>query len=119
MNKREFVRRVGGASLGLLVSDRLLAQYANVAPERLAEDEVFWASIRGKFRLKPDCINLENGFFCLQPEEVLDALVTKVREINYEASYYMRTRQADDKLSVRKRLATIAGCSPEELIITR
>ena len=31
----------------------------------------------------------------------------------------MRTRQADDKLAVRTRLAKMAGCSPEELIITR
>ena len=31
----------------------------------------------------------------------------------------MRTRQQDDKLAVRKRLAAMAGCSHEELIITR
>ena len=31
----------------------------------------------------------------------------------------MRTRQGDDKLAVRTRLAQMAGCSPEELIITR
>jgi selenocysteine lyase/cysteine desulfurase len=42
-----------------------------------------------------------------------------VRSVNLEASHYMRTRQVDDKLRIRGRLAAFAGCSPEELIITR
>jgi selenocysteine lyase/cysteine desulfurase len=50
---------------------------------------------------------------------VLDAFVGHVRDINYEASHYMRTRQFDDKLAARARLARMAGCAPEELIITR
>ncbi|MEP7002384.1 MAG: aminotransferase class V-fold PLP-dependent enzyme, partial [bacterium] len=119
MNKREFLRTIGGASLGLLLGDRLWAQYAELSPSALAEDEPFWALIREKYRLKPDYINLENGYFSMQSQPVLEAFVGRVREINYEASYYMRTRQYDDKLAARTRLARMAGCSPEELIITR
>ena len=119
MNKREFLRTMGGASLGLLVGDRLWAQYADVPPHVLAQDEPFWDLLRQKYRLKPDYINLENGYFSMQSEPVLDAFIGRVREINYEASYYMRTRQFDDKLAARKQLATMAGCSHEELIITR
>jgi selenocysteine lyase/cysteine desulfurase len=119
MKKRDFLRAIGGASMSILLSDRLWAQYSTLAPDALAREEPFWAAIRAKFRLKPDYINLENGFFCMMPEEVLDALVTRVRETNYEASYYMRTRQGDDKLDVRRKLAVMAGCSPEEVIITR
>jgi selenocysteine lyase/cysteine desulfurase len=119
MHKREFIRTLGGASLGLLLGDRLWAQYAELPPHVLAEDEAFWALIRSKYRLKPQYINLENGYFSMQSEPVLDAFIGRVREINYEASYYMRTRQYDDKLAVRTRLAAMAGCSPEELIITR
>jgi len=110
---------MGGASIGLLVGDRLWAQYAELPPRALAEDEPFWALIREKYRLKPDYINLENGYFSMQSQSVLEAFIGRVREINYEASYYMRTRQFDDKLAARKQLATMAGCSPEELIITR
>ena len=110
---------MGGASIGLLVGDRLWAQYAELPPRALAEDEPFWALIREKYRLKPDYINLENGYFSMQSQPVLEAFIGRVREINYEASYYMRTRQFDDKLAARKQLATMAGCSPEELIITR
>lgn len=119
MNKRDFLRTMGGASLGLLLGDRLWAQYAELPPRTLAEDEPFWALIREKYRLKPDYINLEHGYFSMQSQPVLEAFVGRVREINYEASYYMRTRQFDDKLAARKQLATMAGCSPEELIITR
>jgi len=119
MHKREFIRTLGGASLGLLLGDKLWAQYGEQPASALAEDEAFWALIRGKYRLKPDYINLENGYFSMQAEPVLDAFIGQVRSLNYEASYYMRTRQYDDKLAVRKRLAAIGGCSADELIITR
>ena len=119
MNKREFLRTMGGASLGLLLGDRVWAQYAQVQPSSLASDEEFWALIRKQYRLTPDYINLENGYFSMQAQPVLEAFVGRVREVNYEASHYMRTRQFDDKLAARTQLAAMAGCSPEELIITR
>ena len=119
MNKREFLRTMGGASVGLLLGDRLWAQYAQLPPRALAEDEPFWALIREKYRLTPDYINLENGYFSMQSEPVLEAFIGRVRAINYEASHYMRTRQVSDKLAARTRLAAMAGCSPNELIITR
>ena len=119
MNKRDFLRTMGGASIGLLLGDRLGAQYADLPPRALAEDEPFWALIREKYRLKPDYINLENGYFSMQSQPVLESFIGRVREINYEASYYMRTRQFDDKRAARSQLARMAGCSPEELIITR
>jgi selenocysteine lyase/cysteine desulfurase len=119
MNKREFLRTMGGASLGVLLGDRVWAQYAQVPPSALAPDERFWALIRQQYRLTPDYINLENGYFSMQARPVLEAFVGRVREINYEASHYMRTRQFDDKLAARTQLAAMGGCSPEELIITR
>ncbi len=119
MNKRDFLRTVGGASLGLAFGPELLRAYAHVPAAALAEDEAFWASVRGKFTLTPDYINLENGFYCFQPEEVLAEFIKNVRAINVEASHYMRTRQGDDKLRVRTKLAALAGCGPDELIITR
>ena len=119
MNKREFVRTIGGASLGVLFGPELLARYSRLTPTALAEDETFWATIRGQYRLTPDYINLENGYYSMQAEPVLEAFIGRVREINRSASYYMRTRQFDDKLAVRTRLARMAGCSPDELVITR
>ena len=119
MNKRDFLRTVGGASLGMMFGPDLLARYASTPAATLAEDEPFWAAVRAKFKLTPDYINLENGYYCFQPEEVLDVFIKNVRAINVEASHYMRTRQYDDKLRARTKLAAMAGCSPDELIITR
>ena len=119
MNKRDFLRTVGGASLGMMFGPELLARLASTPAAALARDEPFWAAIRAKFKLTPDYINLENGYYCFQPEEVLEAFIGNVRAINVEASHYMRTRQADDEIAARTRLAALAGCSPGELIITR
>lgn len=119
MNKREFLRTLGGASLGVFLLPEQLARYARLPAATLARDEDFWAGIRKRYRINPDYINLENGYFCLQAQEVLEGFIAHVRGVNLEASHYMRTRQYDDKLAVRKRLAAMAGCSPEELIVTR
>lgn len=119
MNKRDFLRTVGGASLGLAFGPELLAQYAGMPAATLAEDEKFWAAVRAKFQLTPDYINLENGYYCFQPEEVLEAFIGHVRRVNVMGSRYMRTVKDEDKHRVRTKLAGLAGCSPAELIITR
>ena len=122
MNKRDFVRTVGGGAAAMAFGpdlNSLFARYAHVPAAALAEDEKFWATIRTKFKLKPDYINLENGYYCFQPEEVLTAFVNHVRAINLEGSRYMRTVRVSDKLRVRTKLAAMAGCSPDELVITR
>jgi len=119
MNKREFLRTAGGASLGLLIGDSLWAKYAPMPAAALAREEDFWTEIRGKYLLKPDYINLENGYFSMQSQPVLEAFIEKVRYINTEGSYYYRTRLIPDKTAMRDKLAALAGCAPEELIITR
>jgi len=119
MNKREFLRTLGSASLGVMVAPATLERYARMPYAELAQQDAFWATIRGKYRLTPDYINLENGYYSMQAEPVLDAFMGHVRRTNYEASRYMRTAQVPDKLRVRTRLAGLAGCSAEELIVTR
>lgn len=119
MNKREFFRTAGGASLGLLIGDDLWAKYSAMPAPVLARSEDFWDEIRGKYLLKPDYINLENGYYSMQAQPVLEAFIEKVRYVNREHSYYYRTRLVPDKTAARDKLAALAGCAPEELIITR
>src|SRR5678816_463594 len=102
-----------------MFSPSVLSRYMAMPHAELAQDEAFWATIRGKYKLTPEYINLENGYYSMQAEPVLEAFIGHVRSINVQASRYMRTRQIDDKLRVRTRLAKMAGVSPEELIITR
>src|SRR5688572_23499772 len=119
MDKRDFLRTAASASLGVLLGDRAWARFADLPPERLAQEEDFWAAVRGKYRLKPDYINLESGYYSMQATPVLEAFIVTVREINYQGSHYMRTTLVPDKAAVRDKLAALAGCSPAELCITR
>jgi selenocysteine lyase/cysteine desulfurase len=119
MNKRLFLSTAGNATLGLMLSPSLLAQYAMKPATAVAQDESFWSVIRAQFRLTTDYVNLENGYYCFQPEPVLEAFIDHVRALNLEASHYMRTRQVDDKRRIREKLAAFAGCAPDELIVTR
>lgn len=119
ITKRTFIKSVLAVPLfGASFSD-LMADPKNENATQLSENEDFWANIRSDYRLKPDYINLENGYYCMLPQTILEAHVQQVREMNYQASFYMRTRQFDDKAKVRHRLASLVGCSQEELILTR
>jgi selenocysteine lyase/cysteine desulfurase len=119
MQKREFLRTLGGSALGLFLSPDLLDRMAALPPAALAQDDPFWGAIRQLYRLPAEYLNLESGYFSMQAEPVLEAFVRHAREVNAEASHYMRTRAAADKLRVRTRLAGLAGCPAEELVITR
>jgi selenocysteine lyase/cysteine desulfurase len=119
MNKREFLRTSAVGGLGLLLGDRVWARFAGLSTEQIAQDDAFWTAIRAKYRLKPDYINLESGYYSMQATPVLEAFITKVREINYQASFYLRGPQVPDKAAARDKLAALAGCSPAELCITR
>ncbi len=130
MDKRTFLKQLTLAGMGWPLSgrsgplsDSLLSEwvgrFGDQRAEMLAGADDFWAGIRNGYRLKPDYINLENGYYCIQPEEILEAFMTRVREVNYQGAYFMRTVQFERKKAMAARLAEIAGCSAEELIITR
>lgn len=99
--------------------EKLVTKYENIIPSVIAEDESFWEEVRKGYMIKPDYINLENGYYCFLPQETLENFISHVREINYQGSYYMRTKRTDDKKAMTSKLAKLAGCSEEELIITR
>lgn len=123
MDKRTFLKNAGLAGLGGLLSMEALAKMfesvSAIPSTDLAREEDFWATIRQGYRLKPDFINLENGYYNFIPEQVLEKFIEHVREVNYQGSYYMRTFQVANKKAMAAKLAAVAGCSPEELIITR
>ena len=120
MKKRQFLKRLGQTAL---VSPFLgwpvegFAQDQNVPyPEN---EEAFWKRIRMDYHLKPDYINLENGYYNFVPTPILNKYLEHVRKVNYEASYYMRTEQWDNKDAVAARLAKLVNCAEKELIVTR
>ncbi len=123
MDKRTFLKDAGLAGIGCMLGfDGIAGLVRNISAlpsAQVAGDEDFWASIRNGYRLKPDFINFENGYYNFLPEQLLEKFIGHVREINYQGSYYMRTVQFENKKSMATKLAAVAGCSPDELIITR
>lgn len=121
MNKRTFIKNISlFAAVPVFGNiDKWVKEYEHITPEELAGNENFWEGIRKGFRLKSDYINLENGYYCFLPQETLEKFISHVREINYQGSYYMRTKRFDDNIAMAEKLAVLAGCSGEELVITR
>ena len=119
MHKRDFLRSLGATTVATLLGEKLWAQYEPLPAVDLAGAEDFWVALRKKYRLKPDYINLEHGYYSMQATPVLEAFISDVREVNYQASYYMRTVQTPNKDASRAELARLAGCSVDEIIITR
>ncbi|MCU0407445.1 MAG: aminotransferase class V-fold PLP-dependent enzyme [Bacteroidales bacterium] len=123
MDKRTFIKNAGLAGIGSMISLDALAglmnDLAEISSSELAGDEDFWAGIRKLYRLKPEYINLENGYYNFLPEPVLEKFIQHVRDVNLQGSFYMRTVQFENKKAMAAKLAELAGCNTDELIITR
>ena len=123
MDKRTFIKNAGllsvGSVFGLENLTQLMNSVSDLPSSVLAKDEDFWAKIRDGYLLKPDYINLENGYYCFLPQATLENFIRHVREVNYQGSFYMRTVQVENKKKVAAKLAEIAGCPADELVITR
>lgn len=121
MDKRRFFKTLSNVALGTTLIP--LSGYSNTSdecsPYPLNDEEEFWKRIRKDYDLKPDYINLENGYYNFVPKPILNKYIEHVKKVNYEASYYMRTEQWDNKNKMASRLSSLVGCSAEELVITR
>jgi selenocysteine lyase/cysteine desulfurase len=85
----------------------------------LASDEKFWKEIRKQYLLKPDYINLENGYYNFIPQPLLEKFIGHVREVNYQGAYYMRNNAVENKKRVTAKLAALVGCEADQVAITR
>lgn len=121
MKKRQFLKRLGQAAVVTpFLSIPVSAQNEDTnVPYPKNNDDEFWKRIRKDYSLKPDYINLENGYYNFVPTPIMNNHLKHIKNVNYEASFYMRTVQWDNKKKVAARLANLVGCQSEELIITR
>ncbi|MCW5515058.1 aminotransferase class V-fold PLP-dependent enzyme [Muriicola sp. Z0-33] len=121
MNKRDFLRQmVGLAAVSPFLPMTLKANTINV-PEGYDyhfEDD-FWKRIRKDYALKPEYVNLENGYYNIAPQPTINKFVEHVKMVNYQGSHYMRTVQWDNKKRVADKLARLVNCGNDELVITR
>ncbi|MFC4220997.1 aminotransferase class V-fold PLP-dependent enzyme [Flagellimonas marina] len=121
MKKRQFLRYVGSAAMAApFFPITASAQDSSaIVPYPDKNSEAFWERIRMDYRLKPEYINLENGYYNFVPTPILNKYIEHVREVNYQGSYYMRTVQWENKNKAAARVAQLVNCSEKELIITR
>ena len=121
MLKRDFLKRVGQAAMvtPFLPITATAQIKSEPKPYPINDDDEFWKRIREDYALKPDYINLENGYYNFAPKPILEKFIGHVKMVNYEASHYMRTVQWDNKQNVADRLAKLVNCESGELVITR
>ena len=122
MKKRTFLKAFSAATMAPSLFDQmdqwnLLLDGASAT--EVARNEAYWETIRSGYKLKPDYINLENGYYSMTPQYTMERYHDLINEVNYQASYYMRTEQWDNKDSAAARLAELIGASPDEVVITR
>ncbi|MBH2005599.1 MAG: aminotransferase class V-fold PLP-dependent enzyme [Sphingobacteriia bacterium] len=123
MDKRSFLKTFALAGLAAPLTGSAMSKWidaaAGIPAETLAADEPYWEGIRKHYLLKPDYINLENGYYNILPQEILEGYIQHIRNVNYQGSYYMRTVQFENKKAIATKVAALTGCNTEEFILTR
>ncbi|HVJ54907.1 MAG TPA: aminotransferase class V-fold PLP-dependent enzyme [Aliidongia sp.] len=90
------------------------------APVRIEpSDENRWAEIRKNFEVASGYINLENGYFGIQPAPVLAAFQRYTAQVNAETSHFLRLRFPTLLEEVMAALAAFTGAAADELVLTR
>lgn len=129
-NRRSFLQRAGIFSATAFLSsltqpawsrnlDAALRNAEGVSPDELATEEDFWYYIQQSFTVSPSLINLNNGGVSPAPKTVQDAMKRYYDLSNEAPSYYMWRVLDQGREPLRKNLARMAGCSPEEIAINR
>jgi len=129
-DRRNFLRKLAGAAGASVVLpfyhsaqgqslQALLQDRQGVSATELAGDETFWYQIKQAYTVSSNIINLNNGGVCPQPRVVQEAVERYNQLSNETPSYYMWRVLDRGREPLRRKLAGLAGCSPEELAIDR
>lgn len=123
MQKREFIKTLALAGISMPVmsanTKQFFSQFEHLAAANFANEDEFWKEIRKEYFVKTDYINLENGYYSMMPQTVLNEYMAEIQKLNVEASFYMRKKMLDDKLAVRTQLANYLKVDVNEIIVTR
>jgi selenocysteine lyase/cysteine desulfurase len=129
-NRRNFLHKAGSFSATAFLASltqpawsknlqQALRNAEGISPADLASEEDFWYYIQQSFTVSPGLINLNNGGVSPAPRTVQEA-VKRYYDLSNEApSYYMWRILDQGREPLRKNLAKLAGCSPEEIAMNR
>lgn len=129
-NRRRFLQRAGVFSASTILSsltqpawsrdlNTALKNVDGISPDELASEEDFWYYIQQAFTVSPSLINLNNGGVSPAPKTVQDAMKRYYDLCNEAPSYYMWRVLDQGREPLRRNMAKLAGCSPEEIAINR
>jgi selenocysteine lyase/cysteine desulfurase len=96
-----------------------LAELNTFTAEDAALEEDLWASMSQAYTVSPSILNLNNGGVSPQPKVVQDAVDRYYHLSNEAPSYFMWQILDKGREPVRKKLADLAGVSPEEVAVQR
>lgn len=92
---------------------------ARGTPRELAGEEALWAGVQRAFVVDRTLINLNNGGVSPSPVSVQEAMRRYWEFSNLAPVHTMWRVLEPQRESVRRELASAAGCDPEEVAITR
>ena len=129
-NRRSFITKAGLFSATAIFSsltqpawsrnlDKAILDADGMSPADLASEEDFWYYVQQSFTVSPGIINLNNGGVAPAPRTVQDAMKRYYDLSNEAPSYYMWRVIDQGREPLRKNLAKLAGCSPEEIAVNR
>lgn len=125
-DRRSFIQKFGlisAATIGSMAWAKnlhaALRDAESADPRALASDEDFWYYVQQSYTIAPDFINLNNGGVSPAPRTVAEAMKRYYDISNEGPSYFMWRVIDQGREPLRKNLAQLAGCSPEELAMNR
>src|ERR1051326_6501527 len=125
MKRRNFFQLAAGTAVAAL-QDQAIERVSAAAtstkgrtPEDIAADEDFWSEIRSAFSVDRNIVNLNNGYCSPSPRTVQDAMRRYLEYSDMGPWHTMVNVLYREVEAVRRNLAAVAGCDPEEMALTR
>jgi len=129
-NRRNFLQKAGAVTATAFFTsitqpawsrnlEKAIRNAEGMKAGELATEEDFWYYIQQSFTLSSGMINLNNGGVSPAPKTVQDAMKRYYDLSNEAPSYYMWRVLDQGREPLRKNLARLSGCSPEEIAINR
>jgi selenocysteine lyase/cysteine desulfurase len=126
-SRRNFIKNFTLA--GLVLTSMPISVIANLHPKEylkalssfdpIDNTESFWKWVQQSYTSSSTLINLNNGGVSPQPKVVQDSVERLNRLSNEAPSYYMWRILDKGRDALREKLAKLAGCDPEELVVNR
>ncbi|MBS1488077.1 MAG: aminotransferase class V-fold PLP-dependent enzyme [Bacteroidetes bacterium] len=129
-NRRSFFKKTVGLASAMSLTPLLSRAHAEdvsdalwelnrFSPEDAADEDDLWARMAQAYTVSPNILNLNNGGVSPQPKVVQDAVDRYYHLSNEAPTYYMWQILDKGREPLRRKLADLAGVSPEEIAINR